>query len=244
MFPISVTTALLSCPPKISGSTEGTSTNTIISGSPTRFGTERNALSTGQVQHPDDAERDADATGEESDVGPEREVEVQGVQDLEHEHEREERQCFRERLTGRVPADEGREPGSPEGSFELGRSGARPPSPPIEPHGSRDPNEATQAGVISECCGSWGTDAEGTTPIGGATLLRWPSPARSCSSPTPTTPSSSAAGRWPVGFGRGARCTTYASPTGPRARTSRGRRGRRCGRSGNGRCGPRRRSWA
>ena len=42
MFPISVTPALFSCPPKSSGRTEGTSTNTIISGSPTRLGTERN----------------------------------------------------------------------------------------------------------------------------------------------------------------------------------------------------------
>ena len=77
-------------------------------------------LSTGQVEHADDAERDSDATCEEPDVRPEPEVEVQGVQDLEHEHQGQKGKCFRERLTGRIPADEGREPSSPEGSFELG----------------------------------------------------------------------------------------------------------------------------
>ena len=52
MFPTSVTTALFSCPPKSSGSTEGTSTNTNISARPTRRGTERNGCPRARLRPP------------------------------------------------------------------------------------------------------------------------------------------------------------------------------------------------
>ena len=110
----------MSCPPNTSGSTTGSRTNAVSSGTPSLLGTERNRRPARDVQQPERHEHQGDAAEQREDVQGRRPVQVDGAEDLEHEHHREQRdRPVEDVLGGRVVLGQQGQPRAPEAAFEL-----------------------------------------------------------------------------------------------------------------------------